>query len=103
MKKRSVRNSAVIIDDIKIEAEEIDKSEDTQYFPEFELPIERPKYICSVCQNEKSFSDKNCLKKHIKKIHQLEPEPLLQSNFESNKTNIFIFSFTCNMIIPTRQ
>lgn len=66
-------------DGVKIEVEEADKSDNTLYFPEFELPVERPKYICSVCQ--KSFSDKNCLKKHIKKIHQLEPEPFLHSKF----------------------
>lgn len=73
MKKRSFQNSETLSEGSRIE---VDEAEDNQYFPEFELPIERPKFICSICQ--KSFSDKNCLKKHIKKIHQLEPEPLLQ-------------------------
>ena len=78
MKKKSSRNAAFVSDRMKIKIEEADKSDDNQFFPDFELPAERPKYICSVCQ--KSFSDKNCLEKHIKKIHQLEPEPFLQSN-----------------------
>ncbi len=50
--------------------------------PEFDidqLPVEKPKFICSICK--KNFSDKNCLKKHIKKIHDVEPEPLLQGSY----------------------
>lgn len=41
------------------------------------LPLDRPKYICAICK--KSFSDKNCLKKHIQKIHDVEPGPFLES------------------------
>lgn len=60
-----------------LSAEEISVSE-SNISPKIDpddLPIEKPKFICSICK--KNFSDKNCLKKHIRKIHKVEPEPLL--------------------------
>lgn len=71
-RRKSVKKSLPVGDEVTAsESEPIPKCNvDTR-------PVERPKFICAICQ--KSFSDKNCLKKHIKKIHDVEPEPLLQS------------------------
>lgn len=71
-RKKGVKNSLPAGDEVT--------ASESEALPECgidELLVERPKFICAICK--KSFSDKNCLKKHIKKIHDVEPEPLLSS------------------------
>jgi hypothetical protein len=56
--------------------EEIEKSptHDNGEFSDVLSP-KKTKFTCSICK--KFYSDKNCLKKHVRKVHEIEPATIL--------------------------
>lgn len=78
MRRKKSLNSPSTNDneDVHSPSEDINEFTDDAKFNKF--PQSKQKFICALCK--KSFSDKNCLKKHIQKIHDVEPGPWLQNS-----------------------